>query len=124
MTSGFGSIEPKVAWTNKEKSEITCYVDKKDYQVTLKQGAKVPLKELGFENYKIAISVNNEYLDTVIIDADNNGGELHFFIPKEMLFSGQNSISFTSELWSPVDYGQKDARKLGFGFRTLTFQEK
>lgn len=124
LTSGFGSIEPKVAWTNKEKSEITCYVDKKDYQVTLKQGAKVPLKELGFENYKIAISVNNEYLDTVIIDADNNGGELHFFIPKEMLFSGQNSISFTSELWSPVDYGQKDARKLGFGFRTLTFQEK
>ena len=123
LTSGFGVIEPNLVWTNMREAEITCFVDKADYQVTLQQGAKIPLKELGLDDYKIAIYVNDEYLDTAIINQNNNGGEIQFMIPKKMLCEGQNFISFISELWSPMDYGKKDERKMGFGFRNMTFQK-
>jgi len=123
LGAGFGNIEKKVVWTNSTKADVTCYVDRNDYTVKLHQGAKVPLKELGLEKYDINVYVNDVYLNTLIINKENNGGTLEFFVPQSLLVEGRNVISFESNLWSPTDYGKKDARKLGFGLAGLEFVE-
>lgn len=123
-TVGLGDVEGSgFAWTNQEEASVTCFLEKKDYEVKVTQGVKIPLNELGLDEYKIEVYINDEYCSTIVIDENNNGGEVCFDISKELLQSGINTISFKSNLWSPTDYGSTDSRQLGFGISTINFIE-
>lgn len=121
--TGFGSVERGFAWTNQSTAEVNCFIYPKDYTVTLDMGAKVPLTELGIETYDIAVSVNGEYVETLTVNRENNGGELQFSVTEDMLYDGWNKVTFESRLWSPTDYGSKDSRKMGFAFESMIFTE-
>lgn len=123
--TGFGDVEQQFfAWTNNEKSVVRCYLEEKDYQVILKQGAEIPLENLKLEGYAIEVWVNGNYVTSITIDNDNNGGGLLFDIPRTAIRDGKNEIMFVSKLWCPTDYGADDTRQLGFAFSTMEFQEK
>lgn len=123
--TGFADVEQQLfAWTNNEKSVVTCYLEEKDYQVILKQGAGMPLEDLKLDGYAIEVWVNGNYVTSITIDNDNNGGELLFDIPRTAIRDGKNEIMFVSKLWCPTYYGADDTRQLGFAFSTMEFQEK
>lgn len=119
---GFGTVEEGgFAWTNAEQVNVICYLDRDDYGVVLLQGAAIPLGELEIEKYKVDVLINDKYLTTVYIDSENNGENICFDVPKEMLNGRKTKISFRSTLWSPSDYGVNDSRKIGFGFSKMKF---
>lgn len=120
--TGFGMVEQnKFAWTNNERVDVITYIKEDNYLVTLKQATGIPLNNLGYEDYKIDVFFNDVYIDTMVINKDNNGKDITFCIPKELITKKRNIVSFESELWSPSDFGQNDGRRVGFAFESLEF---
>ena len=121
--SGFGNIENEAfAWTSDKPAEVKCYLNAEtDYEVTLKLGAPIPLEELSLDKLGVKVYINDEYLTRLSIDKENNGKELTFRVPQEILNKGENIICFVSDVWSPEQYGADDDRKLGFAYGGMEF---
>lgn len=112
------------AWTISEEAEIVCDLSNDaNYAAVMRQGNVIPLNELGLKQYEIEVYLNDKYLDTLIINSENNGSDLLFYVPAKVLSSGSNVFTFKSNLWSPTDYGADDARKLGFALFRLQFAD-
>lgn len=121
---GFGAVEQNsFAWTNNENTRVYCYLNKAGYLVTLSLGTGIPLDPLGWDEYSIEVYVNDNYCTTLSINKHNNGDELCFYIPEELIRGGLEVVTFKSKLWSPTEYGSEDGRQLGFAFSGMNLLE-
>lgn len=120
--TGFYFVEDdSFAWTN-GSAEITCYLSKNDYSVSLQFNAYLPMDDLEIDHYDIDVYANGIFVTTLTIEKGSDTDALSFELPGDVLNDGNNILSFQSTPWCPADYGSSDTRGLGFAFQSLVFE--
>ena len=120
-TGFYPSEESGMCWSSEEKTEIRVSgLAKTAHKFTLLHGYSIPLAELGRESVSMSISVNGTPIKDTTIDASNNGQDIAFEVPAEVITGGMEVISITTDMWSPADYGSPDVRKLGYSTSGIT----
>lgn len=120
---GFGDLEGDFVWSNKEKAQIKCYIEKKNYDLSIIQGPGIPFDKLGLEKLELKVYMNDHLIESIMLSKETNGKNLEIFIPENVIQDNENIISFETKLWSPSDYGVLDGRKLGFSLKGIQFKE-
>lgn len=124
VTEGFHSIETSgMAWTSEHNSFIQCDIPYRKYNtVRLYLGSEVKLDEINIGYIDIEFRENWYYVDEARLDADNNGKYIDFKLDWTYMIDGYNVIYFHSgAMWSPLIYGDKDTRVMGFPFHYIQF---
>lgn len=117
-TQGFGPLESNFLWSYQQEASVWCNIVKKDYTLKVKLGPGMLIDN------ELSLVINNNYIQKTFISKGKGNIELEYEIPKEYLNNGENKITFSSNLWSPSDYGTNDKRMLGFSLVQLAFEEK
>ena len=114
--SGFHPSENNgVCWSSGSKTDIKLSgLDKSAYEFTLLHGYSIPLKELGRDCIPMSVEVNGTHVADIRIDETNNGQDITFAVSSEVMTGGIETVSITTDTWSPLDYGSPDGRTLGF----------
>ena len=114
--SGFHPAESNgVCWSSDAKTEIRISgLDKESYKFTLLHGYSIPLNELGRQSLAMSIDVNGSHITDIKIDEANNEQDISFVVLSDVLTGMSETITITSDTWSPADYGSQDKRTLGF----------
>lgn len=128
LSEGFHPYESSgMCWSSEEKTEIKLSgLDKCAYRFTLLHGYSIPLNELGKQSFDMSIDVNGSHIADITIDESNNGMDISFDVPEEVMSGKTEMIRITTEVWSPADYGSPDMRKLGYscgGIKALKLNE-
>jgi hypothetical protein len=112
-----------MAWTSDQNAFIQVDIPYGKYDtVRLYLGDRVKLEEINIEYIELEFRENWHYVSTARIDSDNNGTYIDFKLDNTYLVDGYNVIYFHSgAMWSPLIYGDKDIRVMGFPFLYLQF---
>ena len=65
---------------------------------------------------------NGTYVDTVTVSQAQNGDGFSIVIDDELINEGDNTITFTSDLWSSSAVNPADGRMLGYAIENVTFE--
>lgn len=123
ISSGIGAVENHFCWTNSEKVNLKCYLNKQKYRLEIKLGGEIPLEALGIEEYPLEIYMNGAFIGSVSINKNNNGKTLDIDMPIDVMLLGENNLMIKSSLWSPSEYGSDDIRHLGIPLECISFFE-
>ncbi len=116
LGTGFHPSESSgMCWSAEGRTEIRLSgLDKCAYKFTILHGYSIPLAELGKESLGMSIDVNGAHITDITIDSSNNGQDISFDVPESALSGKADTVSITTDTWSPADYGSGDRRTLGF----------
>ena len=116
LGAGFHPSESNgMCWSAEGRTEIRLSgLDKCAYKFTILHGYSVPLAELGKESLGMSIDVNGAHITDITIDSANNGQDISFDVPESAMSGKTDTVSITTDTWSPADYGSGDRRTLGF----------
>ena len=104
-----------MCWSAEGRTEIRLSgLDKCAYKFTILHGYSIPLAELGKESLGMSIDVNGAHITYITIDSSNNGQDISFEVPESAMSGRADTISITTDTWSPADYGSGDTRTLEF----------
>lgn len=112
-----------MAWTNAYNSFIQCDIPYRKYDtVRLYLGSEIRLEDINIEFIDLEFRENWYYVGKARIDKDNNGKYIDFKLNWNYMIDGYNVIYFhCGALWSPLIYGDKDIRIMGFPFYYIRF---
>ncbi len=120
LATGFHAPEGETSWTCEAETSVKLPgLTKAAYEFTILQGAQIPLEPLGLTEFPIEVKVNDDFKTTVTITGENNGKDLTFEVPEDAVKDGMNTVTMTTSMWSPTDYGAPDSRRLGFSCRGI-----
>jgi len=124
LGAGFHPSESSgMCWSERSDTEIRVTgLQAGTYRFTILHGYNIPLAELGRQSLAMTVDVNGRHIADMTIDSSNNGQDISFEVPSEVISGGTEVISVVTDLWSPADYGSPDTRRLGFstsGLRVL-----
>lgn len=124
VTQGFHEMDfSGMAWTKEYNAFIQCHIPYRRYDtVRLYLGSEIKLEDINIAYIEIEFRENWYYVERLKIDQDNNGKYIDFKLNWEYMIDGYNVIYFHSNiLWSPLIYGDKDIRIMGFPFHYIQF---
>lgn len=124
VTQGFHEADfSGMAWTKEYNAFIQCDIPYRKYDtVRLYLGSEIKLEDINIEYIELEFRENWYYVQRLKIDKDNNGKYIDFKLNWEYMIDGYNVIYFHSGvLWSPLIYGDKDIRIMGFPFHYIQF---
>lgn len=124
VTQGFYDTDLSgMAWTKDQNAFIQCDIPYQKYDtVRLYLGSKIKLDEINLEYIDLEFRENWYYVGKAKINADNNGAYIDFRLNWSYMIDGYNVIYFHSgAMWSPLIYGDKDTRTMGFPFHYIQF---
>ena len=121
---GINGYDKTYCWTVNQTSAVRCVLRKKNYQMTLKLGSTLPLREMGKERFTIRLSVNGIMTDVNVLTRENNHRELSFDIPEDVLTDGSNIISLHTDMWEASAVNPADTRIIGIPLESLIFEER
>ena len=124
VTQGFYDTDLSgMAWTKDQNAFIQCDIPYQKYDtVRLYLGSKIKLDEINLEYIDLEFRENWYYTGKAKINADNNGAYVDFRLNWSYMIDGYNVIYFHSgAMWSPLIYGDKDTRVMGFPFHYIQF---
>ena len=116
MGEGFHPYESSgMCWSSDEKTEIKVSgLERCAYRFTLLRGYSIPLGELGMQSFAVSIDVNGTHIADIMIDESNNGMDMEFDVPEDIITGKTETVCIKTAVWSPSDYGSPDMRKLGY----------
>ena len=118
---GFGVLEGEFCWSNTEDPSVHCYLDQRQYTLSLELGCGISLDALQMQQYSIQVDINGKDAGTLVVDSSNNGGTISLSVPAELIRDGENVVTFHSTLWNADKIAPGDTRQLGFPLKSLTF---
>lgn len=118
---GFGVLEGGFCWSNTEDPSVHCYLDQRQYTLSLELGCGISLDVLQMQQYPIQVDINGKNAGTLVVDSSNNGGTISLSVPAELIRDGENVVTFHSTLWNADKIAPGDMRQLGFPLKSLTF---
>lgn len=116
LGTGFHPSESNgMCWSSQKMTEIRLSgLDKGSYKFTLLHGYSIPLNELGRQSLAMSIEVNGSHIADIKIDESNNEQDISFVVLSDVLTGKIDTVTITTDTWSPADYGSQDARRLGY----------
>ena len=124
VNQGFHDIDfSGMAWTSDQNSFIQCDIPYRKYDtIRLYLGSEIKLKDINIEYIDLEFRENWYYVGKARIDEDNNGKYIDFKLNWDYMIDGYNVIYFhCGAMWSPLIYGDKDIRVMGFPFYYIRF---
>lgn len=124
VTQGFHETDfSGMAWTKEYNAFIQCDIPYRKYDtVRLYLGSEIKLEDINIAYIDIEFRENWYYVQRLRIDKDNNGKYIDFKLNWDYMIDGYNVIYFHSGiLWSPLIYGDRDTRIMGFPFHYIQF---
>ena len=124
VTQGFYETDfSGMAWTKEYNAFIQCDIPYRKYDtVRLYLGSEIKLEDINIAYIDIEFRENWYYVQRLRIDKDNNGKYIDFKLNWDYMIDGYNVIYFHSGiLWSPLIYGDRDTRIMGFPFHYIQF---
>ena len=124
--SGFSGYESTFRWTNSETAVVsdTGLWENTDYTCSVMLGASLPRDCFVDGIYEISILVNGKQDSLKNIQLVPGERAFSFDIDDGFLVVGENTISFSSALWSPANYGSTDTRMLGIAIDKIVFEKQ
>ena len=125
VNKGFYSPELSgMAWSKNEIAYVQCNIMPGEYDtVRLYLGTPVDFDRLHIDEIELEFRENGTFISRAYINRDNNGRYIDFPINNGFIgSSGVNTIYFRCSVsWSPVMYGVKDSRMMGFPYYYIQF---
>lgn len=122
--SGIKESDRTFCWTTDEKADIRCNLSPDNYELSVRLGSVIPLKEIGKNKMRVNLYVNGNFTDSAYINSDTNGNALYFDIEEQYIREGSNTITLESELWNASAVNPADMRNLGIPVESLEFVSK
>ena len=122
--SGIKESDRTFCWTTDKKADIRCNLSPDSYELSVRLGSVIPLKEIGKNKMRVNLYVNGNFTDSAYINSDTNGNALYFDIEEQYIREGSNTITLESELWNASAVNPADMRNLGIPVESLEFVSK
>ena len=120
--TGLAGYEGTYAWTGSEEVTLSCELLDRDYTMNVDLMNGIPYDAAGIDHIDINVSINGTYVDTVTVSQAQNGDGFSIVIDDELINEGDNTITFTSDLWSSSAVNPADGRMLGYAIENVTFE--
>lgn len=121
--TGFSGIEGNFCWTAQENTEILGKLYPADYKATLSFGTAIPFDFIDNEEIKVTMYINGEPVGSDKITPENNGADITFEVPEELIEDGDNIIGFETDMWNASDVNPQDNRRVGIPFAAVVFED-
>lgn len=118
--SGFGNVESeRFAWSNETKTSVNLgLLPAIDYTLNVNLSNIVPVSSFEEKTYSIDVSFNGTNIGVITLDGSPESCQFTAEISADMV-ENSNIIEFSSELWSPADFGGNDSRSIGFALESV-----
>lgn len=124
VTKGFYSADSSgMAWTSNQNAFIQVNLPYRGYDtLRVYLGDRIKLDEINLDYIELEFRENWYKADVKRIDRDNNGTYVDFILDWSYMVPGNNVLYFhSSVMWSPLIYGSRDTRVMGFPFLYMQF---
>jgi len=122
--SGINESDQTFCWTIDKKADLRCNISPDNYELSLKLGSVIPLKEIGKNKMRVNLYVNGSFADSSYINSDTNGSTIYFDIDEKYIENGSNILTFETDIWSASAVNPDDTRMLGIPVESLSFVSK